>query len=236
MPAADDERIRRNVASVRARVANAAARVNRSPDSVRLVAVTKYADRAQIHALVREGCCDLAESRPQQLWERAAWFPDAAWHLVGHLQRNKVERTLPLVRWIHSVDSDRLLQVLSQRLQQENHSVSVLLQVNISEEASKHGWRVDDIKRVCESLVRYPDLAVRGFMGMASQHGSRTRLRREFRSLSMLSEQLRADGTIPPHCCELSMGMSNDFEIAVEEGATMIRVGSVLFEDEAGMS
>jgi hypothetical protein len=224
------ERIGQNVERIRTCIATAAARSGRSPDSVRLVAVTKSANRDQIASLAALGCQDLAENRPQRLWERASWFPDATWHLVGHLQRNKIARTVLTASWIHSVDSHRLLVAIDEQARSLAVRPSILLQVNISSEPSKHGWRGDDVPRACDGILAFAHVELRGFMGMSSLGGSIDQVRREFASLRELAVELRARGTVPARCDQLSMGMSDDYVIAIEEGATMVRIGSALLE------
>src|SRR5687767_830569 len=138
-----------NLARVRERIANAAAAAGRDLASVKLVAVTKYVDAATAALLVAAGCKTLGESRPQQLWEKAA-APELAgveWHLVGRLQRNKVKRTLPLVELIHSVDSERLLAAIDETAAAPSLAPHVLLEINCSGEADKQGFSAEDVRR-----------------------------------------------------------------------------------------
>jgi pyridoxal phosphate enzyme (YggS family) len=206
-------------------------RAGRDPSTVTLVAVTKTVSievAAALHAL---GVANLGESRPQELWRKAAALPRTVrWHLVGHLQRNKIERTLPLVEWIHSVDTLRLLEALEQEAARQQRTVSVLLEVNASGEASKHGFSPQQLLGLAEPLGRLEKVQVRGLMTMAALEDDPSRCRPTFATLRQLRNDLR--GTLAPqHPLEhLSMGMSNDFEIAIEEGATLIRLGTVLLE------
>jgi hypothetical protein len=225
-------RIAENVAHIRGRIADAAARSGRAPSDVTLVAVTKYVSAAEVRALVAAGCRELGESRPQQLWEKAAELADLPiqWHLIGHLQRNKVRRTLPLVAMIHSVDSPRLLAAIDAERMGTGKFSGVLLEVNTSGETAKHGLQPGEVEPLLTELPRYRHVAVRGLMCMASLEGGPDAARRDFAALRQLRDRLR--GRCPPGVAldELSMGMSGDFETAIEEGATIVRVGSALFE------
>jgi pyridoxal phosphate enzyme (YggS family) len=199
---------------------------------VTLVAVTKTIE-AEIAALLPElGVTHLGESRPQELWRKAAALPSVIeWHLVGHLQRNKIDKTLPLVRWIHSVDSLRLLTALDSEAAKQQQPVSVLLEVNASGEQAKHGFAVDELVEVLPHLARLQQLHVRGLMTMAALDPDAERSRPVFRLVRELAERLRQRMPAPHRLEHLSMGMTNDFEVAIEEGATFVRLGSALFED-----
>lgn len=228
-----EQRIRRNLAEVRGRIAQAAQRSGRSPESVRLVAVTKFVGEDAIRALVEAGCTTLGESRPQQLWEKAVALAGLPihWHLIGHLQRNKVKRTVPLVEMIQSVDSLELATALDRHGGEAGRRVPVLLEVNVSGEPAKHGFAPAEVAPLLPDLGRLAHLEIRGLMCMASLEGGLDAARRDFAALRNLRDRLRGD--CPASVCldELSMGMSGDFEVAIEEGATMVRIGSALFEE-----
>ena len=196
-----------------------------------LVAVTKTIAAETARLLPELGIVELGENRPQELWHKAAVLPSAVrWHLVGHLQRNKIEKTLPLVEWVHSVDSLRLLDALEQEAARRDRPVNVLLEINASREASKHGFAPGEVPGLAAQLAGLRHLHVRGFMTMAAPDADPERCRPAFAELRALRDRLRRQ-LGPPHDVEqLSMGMSNDFEVAIEEGATMIRLGTVLFE------
>jgi len=216
-----------NLQSVHERVAKAARRSGRRADEIRLVAVTKYATPGDgfIESLLAAGCCDLGEARPQSLLEKAQHFgtENIRWHLIGALQRNKIRKLLPVCSMIHSVDSIRLLETIDRIAQEENLPVvpPLLLEVNISTEETKHGFQPEEISAVLEYAAKMPRLAICGLMGMSGLRSDEPQRRREFQTLAHLAGKhgLR----------ELSMGMSDDFEIAIEEGATIIRVGSLLY-------
>jgi PLP dependent protein len=229
----DTARIAENLSRVRGRIADAAQRSGRAADAVKLVAVTKYVSADVARPLVEAGCHDLGESRPQQIWEKAAQLArlHVCWHLIGPLQRNKVRRTLPLVAMIHSVDSVRLLAVINEEAGTSAIGpIPVLLEVHISGEAAKHGFTPAELEALLAVAGDYPHVSIRGLMGMASLEGGLDVARREFAGLRELRDRLRP--RCPPSVMldELSMGMSGDFEVAIEEGATIVRIGSALFE------
>jgi pyridoxal phosphate enzyme (YggS family) len=152
------------------------------------------------------------------------------WHMIGHLQRNKAKRTVAVSDLIHSVDSHRLLSAINHAGLEQTKVVHVLLEVNVSGESAKHGFKPDELAAAIEFVAGLENVAVQGLMCMAGLSGTPEDVRREFCSLRKLKEQhaLRSPGNV--QLTELSMGMSGDFEIAIEEGATMVRVGSLLFE------
>jgi pyridoxal phosphate enzyme (YggS family) len=226
-------RIRDNLAGVRERIATAAVRSGRKPEQVRLIGVTKYVDANIARMLFDAGVADLGESRPQELWNKAEALADLRiqWHLIGHLQRNKVKRTLESVGLIHSVDSLRLLQEINaQGAGQARPVVDVLLEVNISGDVAKHGLRPDEIEPLIPEIAKLSHVAVQGLMTMSGLESTPEQTRHEFAALRELRDKLRSTATPNVALNELSMGMSDDFEIAIEEGATIVRVGSALFE------
>jgi pyridoxal phosphate enzyme (YggS family) len=206
-------------------------RAGRARVDVTLVCVTKTISVASAALLPELGVVHLGESRPQELWRKAAVLPGHIhWHLVGHLQRNKIERTLPLVHMIHSVDSVRLLEAMEQEAAKQERSVTVLLQINASREVNKHSFAPEDMPGFIPQLGRLQHARVAGLMTMAALEEDPQRSRPTFGLLRELRDRLRGD-LPPPHTLEhLSMGMSNDFEVAVEEGATLVRIGTALFE------
>jgi pyridoxal phosphate enzyme (YggS family) len=225
-------RLGENLARIGERIAAAAHRSGRPPTDITLVAVTKYVNANIVPLLVAVGCTDIGESRPQELWSKAESLTNlpVRWHLVGHLQRNKVDRTLPLVSLIHSVDSLRLAQAIDQSAAKSNRHIPALLEVNISADSAKHGVAPAEIEPLLQQLVTLNHVEIRGLMAMASPEGDLDAGRRQFAALRQLRDGLRS---VAPPCIkliELSMGMSGDFEIAIEEGATIVRIGSALFE------
>jgi pyridoxal phosphate enzyme (YggS family) len=230
-----EQRIADNLARVRHAIAAATARSGRRPEDVLLVAVTKYVDAATTDALVSAGCCDLGESRPQDLWRKAddlAGRP-IRWHMIGHLQRNKARRTLPLVTLLHAGDSLRLLETAEECAAEAGRTTDVLVEVNVSGDTTKHGFAPGEIEPLLPRLAELRHLRIRGLMAMARWGGSLDEARADFVRLRELRDRLHL--SCPPQISlqELSMGMSGDFEVAIEEGATLVRVGSALFEGVA---
>jgi len=220
--------IAENLQAVRQRIADACACCDRSVSDVRLVAVTKYAEPAWVRALLDLGMQDLGESRPQQLVQRAEEFSEPIrWHLIGHLQRNKVRPILPLVTMIHAVDSFRLLRRIEMLAEELQLRPRVLLEVNISGEAAKQGFDPEELRTGWAAVDECKQVQVDGLMTMAVRGETPEAARPMFRGLRNLRDRL-ADDERP--LAELSMGMSGDFETAVEEGATLVRIGSGLFE------
>jgi PLP dependent protein len=219
--------------SVRGRVAAACARVGRDPAEVTLVAVTKTVS-ARVAALLPEvGVPDLGENRPQSLWTKAAALAGRGirWHLIGHLQRNKVEQTLPLVDLIHSVDSLRLLHAVAAAGAKTGVRPRVLLQINASREGQKQGLDYAEVSAAAAEIRAAP-VDVLGLMGMAAYADDPQLARPTFAELRQFRDRLQTDWDLP--LPTLSMGMSGDFEVAVEEGATAVRIGTTLFEGLEG--
>ena len=221
-----------NLAAVRERIDQAAKKSGRDSSEIRLIAVTKYVDAQVTRALVKAGCQDIGENRPQMLWDKAEQLEDIDinWHMIGHLQRNKVKRTAAIANLIHSVDSLRLMNTIDAVGRDSNQKTSVLLEVNVSGEAAKHGFAASELESALDHAAGLEHIVVEGLMCMAGLAGSLDDARREFAQLRQLAETHRANTSSNIRLQELSMGMSGDFEIAIEEGATMVRVGSLLFE------
>lgn len=226
------KRIAENVAQVRERIGAAALRSGRRAEDVTLVAVSKYVGADEVRALLAAGCQDLGESRPQELWRKAAALGGEAirWHLIGHLQRNKIARTLPLVSLLHSGDSLRLLEAAHADGRQSGRRVEALLEVNVSGDAAKHGFHSDELEPLGDALAALSGVQIRGLMCMAGREGDAAAARGEFARLRELRDRLQSAWGNRFALSELSMGMSGDFEIAIEEGATLVRVGSLLFQ------
>ncbi|MFI4874782.1 MAG: YggS family pyridoxal phosphate-dependent enzyme [Blastopirellula sp. JB062] len=225
------DRLAENLARVRRHMSDAAARSGRSVEDVRLIAVTKYVDAETAALLVDLGCRDLGESRPQQLWDRAQQFAAApvAWHMIGHLQRNKAKRTVASLDWLHAGDSLRLLKAVDAAVAADMR-LPVLLEINISGDAAKHGIAPAEAAEVLDEAAQLPNIEIRGLMGMASLSGGVDTARKNFSALRELRDRLAANAPDHVQLTELSMGMSGDYEAAIEEGATMVRVGSTLLE------
>ncbi len=223
--------IQANLNRVRERLAAACARSDRDPAEVTLVAVTKYAAIDWIRALYDLGHRDFGESRPQQLTPRAAQLPaDVRWHMIGHLQRNKVRPVMELGATIHSIDTPRLLDRVETLARELSITPDVLIEVNVAGEANKDGCAPAELLGGEFSRTKLTQTRVVGLMTMAPMSDEPESARPVFRRLRELRDELRARAGLFSETNGLSMGMSGDFEVAVEEGATLIRLGSTLFE------
>lgn len=209
------------------RIAAACRRAGREPGEVTLVGVSKFVPTEIVAIAAELGLRDLGESRPQELWKKADAIPGVRWHVIGHLQRNKLDRTLPLAHLIHSVDSRRLLDAIHAFGIARGNPVPVLLEVNCSREPAKGGFAPEEILALGDAFPQLAGVRVDGLMTMAAFHDDPADCRPTFAELRELRNALRTATGLPlPH---LSMGMSHDFVIAVEEGATFVRIGSSLF-------
>jgi len=239
MAAADDlaDRCRSNLAAVRDRVSEACRRAGRDPETVRLVGVTKYVSAGLTRMLLDAGCTDLAESRPQSLWEKSAAIADhdpmPRWHLIGHLQRNKIRKTLPLLTLLHSLDSLRLLEAIEAEAATAGIVCNALIEVNVAGDPGRTGVMETDAAGLLEAAAGMPHVRILGLMGMAAapeEDATGSVARRQFARLRGLREKLTGCMPTATGLPELSMGMSGDFVEAILEGATLVRVGSALWE------
>lgn len=211
-----------NLREVKRRVMNACQRVGRAPEEITIVAITKTVDPSVMATAFELGIRHFGESRVQEavakIGQLAGLEPRPTWHLVGHLQTNKVKVAVEIFDIIHSVDSVRLAEVLSHRTQKR---LPILLQVNLAGEASKHGFRSSEVAAALETISRLPRLEVKGLMTIAPLVADAEQARPVFRQLRFLRDSLGLE--------HLSMGMTDDFEVAIEEGATMVRIGRAIF-------
>lgn len=207
------------------RLSAAALRTGRSPEEITLVVVTKNQPLEAIRAVYTKGARYFGENRVQELLNKKPLLPaDIQWHLIGHLQTNKVKAILPHMVLLHSLDRDGLLQEIARRAVAP---VPCLIEVKIAQEPTKHGILPEAVLPFAEKVLSEPKVQLRGLMGMASFTPDQAQIRREFRLLYRLFEELRR---LHPAADTLSMGMSQDFEIAIEEGSTLVRVGTAVFE------
>ncbi|MCF8237865.1 MAG: YggS family pyridoxal phosphate-dependent enzyme [Saprospiraceae bacterium] len=198
----------------------------------RLIAVSKTHSTSEIKTVYDQGVRDFGENKVQELLEKAPELPnDIQWHLIGHLQTNKVKYIVPFVHLIHTVDSRKLLKEIQKQAAQIDRTIQVLFQFHIAREDSKFGIHPDQMDWLQEfNPVDYPNIHPRGVMGMATFTDEEALIRKEFRSLIDIFRKLKE----APFChqdgfSEISMGMSSDYQIALEEGATMVRIGSLIF-------
>lgn len=240
--------IRERYEEVKARIAAAAQKSGRRASDVVLVAVTKTASMDQIRELIGLGQLDLGENRVQQLQQRAAQIdeylarrremPSASasklpqqvrWHMIGTLQRNKIKKTIELVRLIHSVDNLRLAEDLQLAAEKREKPVEVLIEVNVAEESSKHGIAPAAARHLVDMIDTMLSLKPRGMMVMAPNTSDRDVLKRTFTRARELFDEIKRAGFGGDRFDILSMGMTNDYEVAIECGSNMVRVGSAIF-------
>ncbi len=203
------------------------------PFKASLIAVSKTHPVELIQEAYGCGQRIFGENKVQELTDKQPQLPaDIEWHLIGHLQRNKVKYIAPFVALIHSVDSVRLLEEINKQGEKINRTIHCLLQVYIAKEETKFGWDIEEVKRFLTSSdpASYRFVSIDGFMGMATLTDNRDQIRNEFRSLKQLFDEVKTHQSSPNvQMKELSMGMSSDYKIALEEGSTMVRVGTAIF-------
>ncbi len=226
------EDFRRNLATVHARIEAACRRVGRDPATVRLLPVSKTKPEASLRLAYAAGCRLLGENKVQEAhrkWEAMQDLRDLQWSVIGHLQTNKAKLVARFASEFQALDSLRVAEALERRLQIEGRSLDVYVQVNTSGEASKYGLAPGEVPAFLQALPAFSALRVRGLMTLALFSSEAERVRQCFVLLRGLREQLRQDAPAGIALDELSMGMSGDFEIAIEEGATVVRVGQAIF-------
>jgi len=230
---------------VKDRIAAACGKAKRDPSEVTLIAVTKTAAPEQIREILQLGIGDLGESRVQVLQQRAAQVneffarqkahdgeglpPKLRWHMIGHLQRNKIKPLLPVVSLIHSIDSLRLAEELDVQAAKIEKKQPVLLQVNASEEPQKYGVAVGAAVHLAEQIDSMPNLQIMGLMTMAPLDAKESDIRHCFARTREIFEEMKWHKIGGANLKHLSMGMSEDFESAIAEGATLVRIGTLLF-------
>jgi len=214
---------------VNQRIGKACERAGRNRADVMLVAVSKYRPLDQTRALYELGCHNFGENRVQEGRDKIPLLPDdIEWHMIGRLQSNKAKYLPGLFKWVHSMDSAKLADALQKAYEKADAQVRVLIQVNVAGEDQKGGVEPQDALGLLREVAAMPNLSVEGLMTMAPFFDDSSEARPVFRRLKELAESLREEtGLALTH---LSMGMTNDFEVAIEEGATMVRIGTALYE------
>lgn len=224
------EEIAANLVRIKNEIKQACLSVGRDPSTVRLLAVSKSFPVEAIKTAYDTGHYLFAENRVQELCSKIPLLPGLIeWHLIGTLQRNKVKDVIGKVALIHSVDSLRLAEEINKQALKRNLSVNILLQVNIAGEETKHGFSSQAVLEKIEELSRMPGLNIRGLMTIAPFTDNSEEVRPVFRQLKVLAKHIEELGLPGVQMKELSMGMSGDFHVAIEEGATLVRIGSRIF-------
>ena len=217
--------LKNNLETVHKKIEDACLRAGRNPEDVTLVCVSKTIDTQTINEAVSLGGNVLGENRPQELRDKLDKVAGADWHLIGHLQSNKVKYVVGKASLIHSVDSLNIASAINEQAAKLKVVQDILLEVNISGEESKYGLTTDEIPNIIKEIGKFSNIRFRGFMTMAPLGAPESEIRSIFKKAKALFDSHKKDGA-----SILSMGMSNDFEIAVEEGATLVRVGRAIFK------
>ncbi|MCH8556838.1 MAG: YggS family pyridoxal phosphate-dependent enzyme [Balneolia bacterium] len=224
--------LKSNLSEVAARIENACRACDRSPEEITLVAVSKTKPNEAIEAVRKLGHIHFGENKVQELVPKMEHFSGddkIIWHMIGGLQSNKIKYLTDEVDWIDSVPKLKALKEINKRAEQSGREINVLIQVNISDEDQKFGCEPEDLPALIEAGENMPFVRIRGLMGIASLEEDLEKVRPQFRKLRELLQQEKAKGYKRASLDHLSMGMTNDLEVAIEEGATMVRVGSAIF-------
>ncbi len=222
--------LKENLKSVQERIRAAALKAGRNPDEITLIAVSKTKPVDMIQEIYDAGIREFGENKVQEITFKKPQLPDDInWHMIGHLQRNKVRAVIDRACLIHSVDSLRLAQAISTEAVKSNMTVSILLEVNMAGEETKFGFKPDEVHDALQSIAGLPGIYVRGLMTSAPYVSNPEENRQYFRDMRQLCVDLKAKNIDNTSMDYLSMGMTNDFEVAVEEGATHVRVGTAIF-------
>lgn len=219
-----------NLQEVERKIQEACEKVNRSRDEVTLIAVSKTKPVSMLKEVYDLGIRDFGENKVQELTEKYSEMPsDLTWHLIGHLQRNKVKQVIDKAALIHSVDSIRLAETIENEAAKKNIIVDILLEVNVAEEESKYGFKVNEVLSAVEHIATFSHIRIKGLMTIAPFVENPEENRTVFSSLQKLSVDIAKKNIDNVSVNILSMGMTNDYQVAIEEGATMIRVGTGIF-------
>lgn len=225
-----------NLSAIRRRIEAACLRAGRKPSEVHLVGVTKTVPVERIREGVKAGIDILGENYVQEARAKIDMLADldASWHFIGHLQSNKVKMTLDWCECIHTLDRESLAHELNRQAQKRGKKISTLIQVNIGDEATKSGVAPESLFTFFKTVSSLEGLDIRGLMILPPYYDNPQLARPHFRRLRELLSQLKQEAPLPEGLTELSMGMSNDFEVAIEEGATLVRIGTALFGARMG--
>ncbi len=221
--------IAENLNRVRKEIAQATTAAHRLPDAVKLIAVSKTKPIADVRAAMEAGQVDFGENKVQEMVEKQAAIPQAQWHMIGSLQRNKVKYIVPFVHLIHSIDDERLLAEVDRQGQLHGRIVNCLLQINISDEDQKGGFTESEAEVLLSQIQKFPNVCILGLMGMAAFTDDLTIVQAQFERLAKAKASFQKWNGPQVQLTELSMGMSGDFETAINAGSTMVRIGGSIF-------
>ena len=222
--------IKENLKEVEEKIQKACLRSGRDPKEVTLIAVSKTKPVSMIEEVYTEGIRDFGENKPQELKEKYDLMPkDINWHMIGHLQRNKIKYVVDRACMIHSIDSIRLAQAVEEEAAKREKVIPVLLEINIAREESKFGFLEEEVYDALEIISKLPHLRIEGLMTIAPFVENAEENRVHFKNLRKLSVDIKQKNIDTVNMCNLSLGMTGDYEIAIEEGATFVRVGTGIF-------
>ena len=222
--------IKENVAEVEARIKAACERAGRRREEVTLIAVSKTKPVRDIYEVMETGIKDFGENKVQEMCDKMEMIQQPLnWHMIGHLQRNKVKYIVDKATLIHSVDSLRLAQQISQEAQKKSVESNILIEVNVAEEESKFGLSTEEVIQMVEEISKLPSVHIKGLMTVAPFTDNPEENRPYFRNLKQLAVDIAEKNIDNVTMSVLSMGMTGDYEVAIEEGATMVRVGTGIF-------
>lgn len=220
----------KNLQEVEYKIQEACKRANRAREEITLIAVSKTKPVSMLKDVYELGVRDFGENKVQELSEKHPQMPkDIKWHLIGHLQTNKVKHAIDKTCLIHSVDSVRLAETIEKEAAKKDIIINILLEVNVAEEESKFGFKVDEVLSAIETIATFPHIRIQGLMTIAPFVENPEENRSIFACLQKLSVDIRSKNIDNVNVDILSMGMTNDYQVAIEEGATMIRVGTGIF-------
>ena len=222
--------VRENLREVQEKLTAAALRAGRKPEDVLLIAVSKTKPIELMMEAYEAGIRDFGENKVQEILRKAPLMPaDVRWHMIGHLQKNKVRQIIGTACLIHSVDTVELAEKIEKEAEKQDLDVDILLEVNVAEEETKFGFRLEETEDAVRAIAAFPRVHIRGFMTSAPDTETPEDNRKFFRKLSDLAVDTKSKNLDNVYVSALSMGMTNDYEFAVEEGASMIRVGTAIF-------
>lgn len=222
--------IRRNIEAIKERIERACNRAGQKSDTIKLVAVTKTIDVQSISEAVECGITLLGENKVQEIVEKAPYIKgNIEWHMIGHLQTNKVKYIADKVKMIHSVDSIKLVEEINKRFKNDSRIIDILVEINIGREDSKYGIAPENIIQFLHDIDKYGNIHIMGLMTVAPASDNVENVRPYFREMKKIFENVKSENIKNVNMKFLSMGMTNDFEIAIEEGTNMVRIGSGIF-------
>ncbi len=221
--------IKKNIHEIKEKIKNSAVKSKKSSDKIILIGVTKTRSPAEINEAIRSGITDIGENRVQEILDKYDEVIPVRWHMIGHLQTNKVKYIIDKVKMIHSVDSIRLVKEIDKRAGQHNLVMDILVQINIADEDSKFGLMPEELNSFLNHLKDYNHVQVKGLMTVAPFDENPENVRIYFRQMKELFDTYKNSNIFNHNMEYLSMGMTNDFEIAIEEGANMVRIGTAIF-------